>query len=266
MTDNDQADADREEEKQRSTAADDALEMMATMRTGVDMSSTGDSRSGRDTFELLSTILLALAAIAVAWAGFQSAKWGGVQASSTSEANAVRTESVRFSTFAGQQATIDVTTFFNWVNAIVDDIDKGDIVAPADSADYVPTAGTLSGFTFDRFREEFKPAVQAWLDTSPFQDPDAPSGPFQMPEYQLAAAVEAETLLAEAELKSAVAATANQTSDNYVVSAVLFASALFFAALSGKLTKSRYKTAALVIATFVFLGTVIYVFTLPIEV
>ena len=260
---NDQADKDREEEQKATATADQALELMATMRTGVDMSST---RSGRDIFELLSTILLALAAIATAWAGFQSAKWGGVQASSTSQANAIRTESVRFSTLAGQQATIDVTTFFNWVNAVVDDIDKGDIVPPASAADYVPTVGTLSGFTFTRMREEFSPAVRAWLDTNPFQSPDAPASPFEMPEYELAAAVEAEALQAEAELKSGVASAANQTSDNYVVSAVLFAAALFFAALSGKLTKERYKTAALVIAALMFAGTLIYVFTLPIEV
>ena len=265
MTTDDESGADREQE-QPGAATDDALELMATMRTGVDMSKADESRSGRDVFELLSTILLALAAIATAWAGFQSAKWGGVQAASTSSANAVRTESVRFSTLAGQQATIDVTTFFNWVNAIVDDLDKGEIVAPANAAEYVPTPGTLSGFTFTRMREEFQPAVRAWLDTDPFQNPDAPASPFQMPEYQLAAAVEAEALQAEAEVKSGVASAANQTSDNYVVSAVLFAAALFFAALSGKLERPRYKTAALVIATIVFVGTIVYVFTLPIEV
>lgn len=46
-------------------------ELMAIMHTGVDTSRGDDSRNGRVTFELLSTILLALAAIATAWAGFQ---------------------------------------------------------------------------------------------------------------------------------------------------------------------------------------------------
>jgi hypothetical protein len=229
-------------------------------------SATDDSGSGRDTFELVATILLAIAAIAIAWAGFQSAKWGGVQATNFSQAGAARTESVRFSTLSGQLSSVDVTTFLSWLNAVVADIDSGYIDAPEDSADYVPTPDTLSGFIFERFRDEFKPAVQAWLATSPFEDPDAPPVPFQMPEYQLAAADEAEALLAVAEQESSEAGEANQTSDNYVVSAVIFAAALFFAAMSSKLTKQRYKTAALGIAAVILLGTVIYVLTLPIEV
>jgi hypothetical protein len=36
--------------------------------------------------------------------------------------------------------------------------------------------------------------------------------------------------------------------------------------MSSKLEKQRYKTAALAIAALVFVGTVIYVLTLPIEV
>lgn len=229
-------------------------------------SATDDSGNGRDTFELVATILLAVAAIAIAWAGFQSAKWGGVQATNFSQAGAARTESVRFSNLSGQLSTIDVSTFLNWLNALSADIDSGDAERPVDSADYVPAPGTLSGFVFERFREEFKPAVQAWLDTSPFDDPNAPPVPFQMPEYQLAAQDEADALLATAEQKSSAAGDANQTSDNYVVSAVIFAAALFFVAMSSKLTKQRYKTASLAVAALVLLGTVIYVLTLPIEV
>jgi hypothetical protein len=239
---------------------------MATTATGVDMSRSADASGDRDWFELFATILLALAAIATAWAGFQAAKWGGVQASSTSQANAARTESVRASTLAGQLSSIDVATFLNWVNAVAGDLESGAIPRPENAADYQPTPGTLSGFTFARFREEFNPAARAWLDTNPFNDPTAPATPFEMPEYQVAAADEAAVLLTDAEEKSEAAATANQTGDNYVISAVLFAAALFFAALAGKLVKPRYKTAALLIAAAVYIGTLIYVLTLPIEV
>lgn len=263
---NEETGGDRPNEEAQSSLTDDALELLATSRTGVDMSRGEQSSSGRDTFELLATILLALAAILTAWAGFQAAKWGGVQASNTAQAGAARTESVRASTLAGQQATVDVATFLNWVNAIVDDLERGEIQRPDNAADYEPTPGTLSGFLFSRFRDEFTPALSAWLDTDPFRDQDAPGTPFEMPEYQLAAAVEADRLQTEASEKTALAAAANQNGDNYVVSAVLFAAALFFAALSGKLTKDRYKSAALIVAALLFIGTVVYVFTLPIEV
>ena len=61
--------------------------------------------------ELAATVLLAVAAIMTAWAGFESAKWGGVQATLFSEAGANRTESTRFSTLAGQLAQVDISTW-----------------------------------------------------------------------------------------------------------------------------------------------------------
>jgi hypothetical protein len=224
-----------------------------------------ESGHGLDYFELFSTILLALAAIATAWAGFQAAKWGGIQASNTSQSAGARAESVRASTTAGQQTSIDVTTFFNWLDAVVGDIDRDKISRPKDSADYQPAAGTLSGFIFERFRDEFKPAVRAWLDTSPFESNDGPPTPFKMPEYRLASDEVARELLAESEEKAEIASQANQNGDNYVISAVLFASSLFFAALASKLVGRRYRTAAIIVAALVYLGTLIYILTLPLQ-
>lgn len=218
-----------------------------------------------DMFELISVVLLALAAIATAWAGFEAAKWGGVQASNNSQAAAARTESVRASTVAGQQSGVDINTFFNWLNAVSQDIEDNKIEKPKDSADYKPDPGTLSGFTFERFRPEFTPSVEAWLDTSPFQKLDAPPTPFVMPEYEVAARVQAEDLQADADEHAALAADANQNGDNYVVSAVVFATALFFAALSGKLASHRLRVVAISVAGLLFIGTLIYLITLPIE-
>ena len=217
-------------------------------------------------FELIATVLLALAAIAIAWAGFQSAKWGGVQATNFSQAGAARTESVRFSTQAGQQTQVDISTYINWLNAAVTDIREGEIDDLEPGQRYEPTEETPSGFFFTRMREEFRPALDAWLDTDPFDDPNAPPTPFDMPEYQLEAQDEAEALEVKADGLAADAGDANQRSDNYVVSAVLFATALFFAALASKLSDRRYQNAALGIAGLVFLGTLIYILSLPIEI
>jgi hypothetical protein len=51
-----------------------------------------------------------------------------------------------------------------------------------------------------------------------------------------------------------------------VISAVLFASSLFFAALASKLRIARYQNAALVVAGLLFIGTLIYVLSLPLEI
>lgn len=222
--------------------------------------------SADDWFEFVSTVILALAAVAISWAGFQSAKWSGVQATSFSQAGAARTESVRASSTAGQQVQIDVTTFFAWLEAVTDDLENERIPQIERAADYEPTVGTLSGFTYERMRDEFKPAMAAWLDMNPFQSADAASTPFALPEYELEQAALAEELENTADQRADDAGVANQRSDNYVVTAVLFATALFFAALSGKLRRNSYRIASLGLGTVLFLGTLIFVLSMPIEV
>ena len=215
--------------------------------------------------ELAATIVLAVAAILTAWTAFQSAKWGGVQATSFNEAGANRTESTRFSTLAGQQAQVDISTFTNWLNAMQADSRAGDVELPANAADYQPDPDTLSGFLFQRFREEFRPAVDAWLQTDPFNNPDAPAIPVDVPEYELAARDTAEELQAGADQASQRARDANQTSDDYVISAVLAALVLFFAGVSSKLIRPRNRLLVLTLAVVVLIGTAIRVFSLPIE-
>ena len=216
--------------------------------------------------ELAATIVLAIAAVLTAWTAFQSSKWGGVQAVSFSEAGANRTESTRFSTLAGQQAQVDISTFTNWLNALQADARAGDIRLPSNAADYQPDPETLSGFLFLRFRDEFKPAVSAWLDTNPFTDPDAPPSPLDMPEYELAAQLEAIELQDKADQSALEARDANQTSDDYVITAVMAALVLFFAGISSKMDRPRNRIILLVLAVIVLVGTVARIVSLPIEI
>ena len=67
-----------------------------------------------------------------------------------------------------------------------------------------------------------------------------------MPQYQLAARAEAERLDAEAEVSAAQVRRNIQRASNYVLGVVLFASALFFAGMSTKLTSPRLRVAMLV--------------------
>ncbi len=62
-----------------------------------------------------------------------------------------------------------------------------------------------------------------------------------MPQYKLAARAEADRLDAEAELSAAQARRNIQRASNYVLGVVLFASALFFAGMSTKLTSPRLR-------------------------
>ena len=216
--------------------------------------------------ELAATILMAIAVVLTAWTAFQSAKWSGTQAIHFSEAGAARTESTVFSTTAGQQIQVDISSFTTWLTTLQDDIRSGDEETPPSASEYVPSSDTLSGFFFNRFREEFKPAVDAWLNTEPFDDPAAPETPFDMPEYQLEATGTADDLMAEADEFARLARVANQNSVNYVILTVLAAMVIFFAGLSTQLIRPRNKMLSLGMGVVLLVFTVILMLGRPIEI
>lgn len=224
-----------------------------------------DSESNRSGYrvELALAIIMAISAVGTAWAGFQSTKWGGVQANSYAQAGAARTESTRASTEAGQLQTIDVISFSAWVGALNTEIIAGTIPDPGGS--YQPTPGTGSAFLYQRFRPEFRPAVDAWVATRPLADPAAPATPFALPEYRLASTELADQLADRADQLAATARTANQRSDNYVLTAVIFALVLFFAGVAGR-ARARIQYLMTAFAATALLAALILLATFPIEV
>ena len=107
--------------------------------------------------------------------------------------------------------------------------------------------------------------VDAWVATRPLKNPQAPLTPFAMPQYELVARAEADELEAEAEVYAAQARRNIQRASNYVLGVVLFASALFFAGMSTKLTSPRLRVVMLVIGCAVFLGTAVWIATSPVS-
>jgi hypothetical protein len=201
----------------------------------------------RDWVEVIATVLLALAAVATAWSSYQAASWNGEQAKASGAVNRTRIEAARAAGLANAQTEVDVATFTQWIDA------------------YARRERVLANFYFRRFRNEFKPAVDAWIATRPRQNPDAPLTPFVMPEYRLAARTEAERLDRQAEALSAQVHRDIQRSTNYVLGVVLFAVALFFAAMCTKLGAPSLRVAALVLGALVFLGAFVWIATSPVS-
>jgi hypothetical protein len=208
----------------------------------------GDDDARATRLETLATVLLALAAVGTAWSSYQASRWNGEQAKAFSRGNAARIESTRASGLADAQTQIDVATFTQWVNA------------------YALDQTQLADFYFRRFRAEFKPAVNAWVATRPLRNADAPLTPFAMPQYRLAARQEADRLEDEAEVFAASARANVQRATNYVLAVVLFAVALFFAGMSTKLRVWRLRVGLLALGAAVFVGTVVWLATLPITI
>jgi hypothetical protein len=217
-------------------------------------------------FELLEAVLLAIAAVLTAWAGFQSTKWSGVQADSYSRAGAARTESVRASTTAGQLTAIDVDTFTSWVAALSAEERAGEETGLAPDGTYTPSDDTASGFLYARFRPEFRAATDAWLATRPLANPDAAPTPFTLPEYQVAEAQRAADLEQQAEDLSAKARQANQRGDNYVLMTIMFALVLVLTGIGSKMDTFRARVFLLAVSVVALMVAAIVVFTFPVEV
>ncbi len=197
-----------------------------------------------DWIELVAALLLALATIGAAWCAYQSTRWGGVQANAYASAGAARQESVRASSRFFAQTTIDVQLFQSWISAANDKDVR------------------LRDFWQERFREEFRPAFDTWVASVPAgQIP--PGSPFALPEYRPAEAVRSDELAAQAETSSAEARAANQTGDNFVLLAVLFASVLFFAGVGTKFNGYRVRMVMIGFAVAMFGVALFGVFSLP---
>ena len=207
----------------------------------------GETRFDRH-FELVATVLLAVAAVATAWASYQSARWHGEQARAASASVAARVESTRAANVANRQGQIDVALFTQWVDA------------------YARNEAELAAFYDKRFRPEFKPAFDAWVATKPRKNPSAPLSPFAMPQYKLAANATSDRLEVKAAAASQRAGSFIQRADDYSLAVVLFASSLFFAGISTRLRSSSTRMVILGLGCALFLGSVIWIATFPVSV
>ena len=196
--------------------------------------------------ELLSAVLISLATVGSAWCAYQSSLWAGEMKISFNLADAARTESVRMSNRALQLTTIDVNLFTAYVSAYS--------IGNDDLADFLVT----------RFRPEMKQAVDAWIETQPLINPDAPGTPFDMAEYQSAAQAEADRLLDEAAEHLDDALTANDRSDQYFLLTVIFASVLFFGGISTKFNSIRIQIGLVAFGSLVLIVMLILLVTFPI--
>jgi len=173
----------------------------------------GPSRRERR-FEGVATILLAVAALAAAWSGYQASLWDGVGSTHDADAAAVRTRAATAAGEANQLRLADLGVVESFVNATL----TGN--------------ATLADFYRERARPELKPALDAWIAAHPLTNPNAPPSPLSMPEYKVAKDAEAARLAADADKANAESRRASHVSNRYTLATLLLAAVLFFAAIS----------------------------------
>jgi hypothetical protein len=207
---------------------------------------TYDDHSERR-FEIISTVILALAALCTAWAGYQASLWDGVQSTHYEEASALRLQSAEKDAEADEYRLADLGVFENYVDARLTGNES------------------LAAFYRGRFRPELEIAFEAWLDLDPWTSAAAPASPLGMPEYQLEVQQEADALAAQATEAFAKGQLANDYSDSFTLGTVLFAMALFFAAISERFMITGARWTLLGFGIVALLGGVVVVMLQPIS-
>lgn len=198
-------------------------------------------------FEVVSTVILALAALCTAWAGYQASLWDGRQSTLYEEASALRTLSADRDSEADEYRLADLGVFENYVDARLSGDDE------------------LASFYRMRFRPEFQTAFDAWLRLDPWDSDTAPPSPLAMPEYSLAAEEEANVLADQAEAAFAEGQSANDHSDTFTLGTVLFAMALFFAAISERFIVDGARWTLLGFGAVALLGGLVVVMLQPVS-
>jgi hypothetical protein len=196
--------------------------------------------------EIAAAVLLALATVLSAWGAYQATRWSGEQANNYAESSSFRADSARHGTIAARNVQIDVETFIAWVDAK----GKGD--------------DALAEFYVARFRPEFLPAFDDWRLGNDKDAAGLPSGtPFKEPSYIVAEQVLADDLYVKADAALLEAQHDNQISDDFVLTAVLFASVLFFAGIAARFRPQWIRWTMLGLALIVFSIGLVVEFLLP---
>lgn len=195
--------------------------------------------------EVWETIILAVATLATAWAGYQAGQWNSIQTAMNIEAYTLQLQAGVLDSSAGKQQLIDVVAFTQWLNATVD----GNL--------------TQAAIYEERFRQEFQLPFNAWQASNPLSNADAPTTPFAMPEYRLRLIDDATQLRREAETLNIDAAEAGQTADAYTLAVVILAGALLLAGLANRFEWAELRAIVVIAALLVLLYSVIRIIVLP---
>jgi hypothetical protein len=185
--------------------------------------------------ETIAAIVLGVAALATAWSAYQATRWAGEVSTDFNETSALRAESVRLTTASGQQSVVDVTIAAEWLMASV----SGD--------------ETLANELRSRMSRELTAAMNTWLDGWWFGEPLPAGEPFETGQYRPPLSDQAADLERQAEARFGDGRQADQRSDNYVLTGVLFALTLFFAGIASRFETPTHAQ-ALLLAGSVLVG------------
>lgn len=191
-----------------------------------------------------SVVMLGVIMIAISYTAYEAHLWSSIQTFLLRDVNIDDLHAAKEELSQGQYTALDVLTFTQYSNALI----KND--------------QSLSNFYYERFRPEMKIAVDAWLQTDPLKNPNAPPSPFAMEEYNRTYALQSKQYAVKASMELQQAQQANENSSSYVFLSVLYSSALFIDGVIGRTSNKKLGSILLCMTmTITIVATIILIQT-----
>jgi len=195
--------------------------------------------------EIVEAIVLAVVAIATAWSGYQAALWTGHQAELYSVSDTLRIQAAGAADAANEQRMYIAATVVEWLKAEAHGEEK------------------LAQLFERRLPPEFSPAFQAWKQTDPLHNPNAPAGPQAMPGYHNSKTAEAAWLNEQAGKVFEQGNVARHHSDDYVRATVMLATVLLLTAISQRFKTHGVRVGLAVMSALLLCLPIYHILTLP---
>lgn len=189
-------------------------------------------------------VLLAAAALATAWSGYQAAVWSAIQSTNFTRSIEAHSLITLASDDVARRRMVDAALFVRWLEAHDEHNTR------------------LTTLYESQFRPALREAFDAWRRN---EGGDMwTTTPFERAEYRsaTAGAVDEHTRAAERLMRNGE--TASHVSDNYVFMTVVLANVLFFAGALRPLVVPPLRNPVLGIATLLFIWVVVRLVTSPV--
>jgi len=164
--------------------------------------------------EIVAVLMLGVATVGSAWCGYQASQWNGKQDDEARAATDARVEASRQFGLATQKVAYDASMVAQYAQAFIDGNTK-----------------LTDFYRSTLFRPDFLPVVQRWEDQVRAGG-TPPTNLFQDPQYLTDVFTDYTKAQATADADTAKASEAGSLGDDYVLTTLLLASALFFAGVT----------------------------------
>ena len=191
-----------------------------------------------------AALLLALAALATAWSGYQASVWSGIQSAQYTSSSVLRGKAAAKADEVARLRMVDAAMFTKWLEAAVEHRD------------------TLALYYETHFRPEFRPAFERWRMNAKSRELGAT--PFEGDDYRRSTSGDVARDESAATRALNAGQRANDMSDRYVFVTVILASVLFFAGSVRPLVDLRWRGLMMAIAGLLCLWAATRLITTPV--